>query len=84
MRALGEQYKWLLIVVDDYTRFSWCYGLATKDIGDVWASAKAYVPILEANISPINGFKRLMQVELPSINDISNAFPSGSARALVS
>jgi hypothetical protein len=37
IRVLGEQYKWLLIIVDDYTRYTWCYGLATKDIGDVWA-----------------------------------------------
>jgi hypothetical protein len=43
MRALGEQYKWLLIIVDDYTRFSWCYGLATKDIGNVWATWRKHI-----------------------------------------
>jgi hypothetical protein len=37
MRALGEQYKWLMIIIDDYTRFAWCYGLAMKDISEVWA-----------------------------------------------
>jgi hypothetical protein len=35
MRALGEQYKWLMIIIDNYTRFAWCYGLATKDIGEI-------------------------------------------------
>jgi hypothetical protein len=36
--ALGEQHRWLLIIVDDYTRYSWCYGLPTRDISDAWAT----------------------------------------------
>jgi hypothetical protein len=28
----------LLIIVDDYTRYSWCYGLPTRDISDAWAT----------------------------------------------
>jgi hypothetical protein len=42
-RALGEQYKWLLIIIDDYTRFSWCYGLADKNIGVAWASWRKHI-----------------------------------------
>jgi hypothetical protein len=43
MRALGEQYKWLLIIINNYIRFAWCYGLATKDISDVWAIWRKYI-----------------------------------------
>jgi hypothetical protein len=35
IRALDEQYKWLIIIINDYTRFAWCYGLVTKNIGNV-------------------------------------------------
>jgi hypothetical protein len=35
MRALDEQYKWLMIIINDFTRFAWCYGLAMKDIGEI-------------------------------------------------
>jgi hypothetical protein len=45
MRVFNEQYKWLLIIINDYTRFAWCYGLATKDIGKVWAIWRKYIDI---------------------------------------
>jgi hypothetical protein len=43
MRVFGEQYKWLLIIIDNYTRFAWCYGLATKEISDIWATWRKYI-----------------------------------------
>jgi hypothetical protein len=43
IRVFGEQYKWLLIIIDDYTRFAWCYGLATKEISNIWAIWRKYI-----------------------------------------
>jgi hypothetical protein len=36
--ALGTGYKYVLVIVDDYTRMAWCIGLQTKDIRDAWKS----------------------------------------------
>jgi hypothetical protein len=43
IRVFGEQYKWLLIIIDDYTRFAWCYGLATKNISNIWAIWRKHI-----------------------------------------
>jgi hypothetical protein len=43
MRVLGEQYKWLIIIINDYTRFAWYYGLATKNIDEIWAIWRKHI-----------------------------------------
>jgi len=34
--ALGTGYKYVLVIVDDYTRMAWCIGLVDKDIRQAW------------------------------------------------
>lgn len=34
--ALGTGYKYLFVIVDDYTRMAWCIGLREKNIQDAW------------------------------------------------
>ena len=41
--ALDGQFKYLLVIVDDYTRYSWVYGLKNKDIGAAWSKWLARV-----------------------------------------
>jgi len=41
--ALDGHYQYLLIIVDDYTRYSWAYGLKSKHIDKVWAKWQARI-----------------------------------------
>ena len=34
--ALDGHYKYLLVIIDDYTRYSWVYGLKSKHIEKAW------------------------------------------------
>ena len=41
--ALDGHYHWLLVIIDDYTRYSWAYGLKSKHIDKVWAKWQARI-----------------------------------------
>ena len=46
--ALDGHYHWLLVIVDDYTRYSWAYGLKSKElhsasVDKVWAKWQARI-----------------------------------------
>src|SRR6266487_654559 len=34
--ALGTGFRYILVIVDDYTRMAWCIGLKEKDIRKAW------------------------------------------------
>ena len=46
--ALDGYYYWLLVIVDDYTRYLWVYGLKSKElhsasIDKIWAKWQARI-----------------------------------------
>src|SRR6266516_6341213 len=41
--ALDGHYKYLLVIIDDYTRYSWVYGLKSKEIDKVWKKWQARI-----------------------------------------
>jgi hypothetical protein len=41
--ALDGHYKYLLVIIDDYTRYSWVYGLKSKHIEKAWDKWQARI-----------------------------------------
>ncbi len=55
--ALGTGYKYVLVIVDDYTRMAWCIGLVEKDIRQAWKQWYEMVKFQYKNV--INDFSIL-------------------------